>query len=113
MIRRPPRSTLFPYTTLFRSAPLQATHQELSLANARHLSQYAALGYYGIPALLLGGAISTGESPAPGTPRVTLWEVHGRWTPAKFDLSGLYARGSISNAGPLNEIGRASCRERV
>src|SRR3712207_8620496 len=24
MIRRPPRSTLFPYTTLFRSEPLQA-----------------------------------------------------------------------------------------
>src|SRR5258705_6663727 len=24
MIRRPPRSTLFPYTTLFRSAPSQA-----------------------------------------------------------------------------------------
>src|SRR3712207_7790974 len=24
MIRRPPRSTLFPYTTLFRSTPLQA-----------------------------------------------------------------------------------------
>src|SRR5260370_2352230 len=24
MIRRPPRSTLFPYTTLFRSAPLPA-----------------------------------------------------------------------------------------
>src|SRR3712207_7432032 len=32
MIRRPPRSTLFPYTTLFRSQvrqrPLQAAHQE-------------------------------------------------------------------------------------
>src|SRR5438067_9688835 len=26
MIRRPPRSTLFPYTTLFRSHPLQAPH---------------------------------------------------------------------------------------
>src|SRR5690242_21049578 len=25
MIRRPPRSTLFPYTTLFRSGPTQAT----------------------------------------------------------------------------------------
>src|SRR5258705_7108581 len=24
MIRRPPRSTLFPYTTLFRSSPLEA-----------------------------------------------------------------------------------------
>src|SRR2546421_9779707 len=84
------------------AAPLQATHQELALANARHLSQYAALGYYGIPAWLLGGAISTGESSAPGDPRVTLWEAHTRWTPAKLDLSGLYARGSISNTGPLN-----------
>src|SRR2546429_6919129 len=26
MIRRPPRSTLFPYTTLFRSAPLEGKH---------------------------------------------------------------------------------------
>src|SRR2546426_3152045 len=26
MIRRPPRSTLFPYTTLFRSAPAQRRH---------------------------------------------------------------------------------------
>jgi hypothetical protein len=84
------------------AAPLQATHQELALANAHHLSQYAALSYYGIPALLLGGAISSGESPAPGDPRVTLWEAHMRWTPAKFDLSALYAHGSISNAGPLN-----------
>src|SRR3712207_8499915 len=29
MIRRPPRSTLFPYTTLFRSRSLEATHQTL------------------------------------------------------------------------------------
>src|SRR3712207_9024384 len=28
MIRRPPRSTLFPYTTLFRSDDLAATHPE-------------------------------------------------------------------------------------
>src|SRR2546430_6105065 len=27
MIRRPPRSTLFPYTTLFRSSPPTLTHQ--------------------------------------------------------------------------------------
>src|SRR5256885_3143008 len=31
MIRRPPRSTLFPYTTLFRS-PASTTHQQLSAA---------------------------------------------------------------------------------
>src|SRR3712207_7217661 len=31
MIRRPPRSTLFPYTTLFRSRALPAATQDLSL----------------------------------------------------------------------------------
>src|SRR5690349_23116897 len=33
MIRRPPRSTLFPYTTLFRSRPLDSGHRHLP---ARH-----------------------------------------------------------------------------
>src|SRR3712207_7014891 len=28
MIRRPPRSTLFPYTTLFRSHPLEHRHDQ-------------------------------------------------------------------------------------
>src|SRR5260370_25259313 len=48
MIRRPPRSTLFPYTTLFRSAqkpfgkhepqahPEKAVHQRRVLAGAQH-----------------------------------------------------------------------------
>src|SRR5258708_22372625 len=31
MIRRPPRSTLFPYTTLFRSLPRQALHGSASV----------------------------------------------------------------------------------
>src|SRR2546422_7950665 len=30
MIRRPPRSTLFPYTTLFRSPSCRAAHKEAS-----------------------------------------------------------------------------------
>ena len=88
------------------SAPLQATHQELALANAQHLSQYVALGYFGIPGLDLGAAVTTGDAvkvpappnaPIPGSQRVTLWEAHARWTPGKFDLAALYAHGSISN----------------
>src|SRR3712207_7965524 len=35
MIRRPPRSTLFPYTTLFRSASCRARHQRTGRCNAR------------------------------------------------------------------------------
>src|SRR5258705_9435802 len=34
MIRRPPRSTLFPYTTLFRSCPGQAAAQAEAQADA-------------------------------------------------------------------------------
>ena len=99
------------------AAPLQATHQELVLANARDLSQYIALGYYGVPGLSLGAAISTGKAvkiPAPpntpilGSQRVTLWEAHARWTPAKFDLSALYAHGSISNLGAANALNPGS-----
>jgi hypothetical protein len=88
------------------SAPLQATHQELALANAQHLSQYLALSYYGVPGLTIGAAISTGDAvkvpappnvPIPGNQRVTLWEGHTRWTPGKFDFAALYAHGAISN----------------
>src|SRR2546422_8392267 len=38
MIRRPPRSTLFPYTTLFRSAPVaHADNEHLDLEIVRRL----------------------------------------------------------------------------
>src|SRR5256885_13201002 len=36
MIRRPPRSTLFPYTTLFRSYAPRPVHETLALARERH-----------------------------------------------------------------------------
>src|SRR5258707_4661466 len=35
MIRRPPRSTLFPYTTLFRSAPCRGRHGDGEPADGR------------------------------------------------------------------------------
>src|SRR2546426_4963928 len=36
MIRRPPRSTLFPYTTLFRSQSARQEGRPLSIAGGRH-----------------------------------------------------------------------------
>src|SRR2546430_6308350 len=41
MIRRPPRSTLFPYTTLFRSDVLQDTFLEV----VRSIKQYRGEGH--------------------------------------------------------------------
>src|SRR2546430_8991411 len=46
MIRRPPRSTLFPYTTLFRSVPalgVARAAEELPVAAEAHLHGAAAL----------------------------------------------------------------------
>src|SRR3989442_10959740 len=37
MIRRPPRSTLFPYTTLFRSAYENSLHGHAQMLGATHL----------------------------------------------------------------------------
>ena len=34
--------------------------------------------------------------------RVSLWDLHARYTPGEWDLSALYSRGSISNTEALN-----------
>src|SRR3712207_8137129 len=59
MIRRPPRSTLFPYTTLFRSASTMDTLVSLGIVAATAWSLWA---------LLLGGAGAIGLRMEP-----TLW----------------------------------------
>ena len=88
-------------------APMQATHQELAIANAQHLSGFAALNYTGVLGLLVGGSVfSGGVVPAlpnlPDNERATLWEVHARWTPGKFDLSAVYAHGYFINTAEAN-----------
>src|SRR5260370_33247868 len=42
MIRRPPRSTLFPYTTLFRSRPLSAAARRNDLTMVKLLLDHGA-----------------------------------------------------------------------
>jgi len=86
-------------------SPLGAAHQELSLAKARDLSVFGALNWRGVPGLLVGGGLFTGgatHGQSPASARVTLWDVHARWTPGNWDLSALYSRGSISNSAALN-----------
>jgi hypothetical protein len=89
-------------------APMQATHQELALANGRNLSQYVSLNYRGVPGLTVGGLIFTGKAvpaqPTIGSQRATLWETHARYQPGKWDLSALYARGTISNTAAANAL---------
>src|SRR3712207_9197715 len=106
MIRRPPRSTLFPYTTLFRS-------DEVLAANEAYAANFGDKGALPMP---------------PGRHFAILTCMDARLDPAKY--AGL-AEGDahvIRNAGgrasddairslvisyKLMEIGRAPCRERV
>src|SRR3712207_6911805 len=58
MIRRPPRSTLFPYTTLFRSVDARRAHRrpaQLQL-HAQRLGEAADRGLRGIVRALSGDA---------------------------------------------------------
>src|SRR3712207_7122605 len=47
MIRRPPRSTLFPYTTLFRSVRAQRA-EVLLVVDPAHDDQYRAVAHVGV-----------------------------------------------------------------
>src|SRR5256886_8002767 len=55
MIRRPPRSTLFPYTTLFRSRAGVTVHALGYSQGASTVSRWAALGKAKIDRLTLWG----------------------------------------------------------
>src|SRR2546425_9982978 len=101
MIRRPPRSTLFPYTTLFRSLVHDhGVHRRAprELVDERErLDRYPRSLRLGAPRELCALALPGGahRAPAPGRVRVAL-----------------FAREAPDRLAEL-EIGRASCRERV
>ena len=92
-----------------RESPLGAIHQEGQLAKSRSLAVHGALNWRGYPGLLVGGSVFTGgagqASPgfAGGDARVSVAELHTRYTPGAWDLSALWAWGHISNTQALNQ----------
>ncbi len=92
-----------------RKSPLGSIHQELQLAKASDLGTYGALNYRGIPGFVVGGSVFTSKISQDNADiaiakdaRMTLWDAHTRWTPGNWDLSALYAKGTISDTGALN-----------
>src|SRR2546422_3415666 len=124
MIRRPPRSTLFPYTTLFRSL-LRCVHPHQPLAHPgsvlleRPGARHCRLRYshWLIWKRRVGGATSaTGMTRHGKTSRRNVAErrncYHG-FSRRILATSLCYALFATSLAAQRPEIGRASCRERV
>ena len=88
-----------------KTSPLGSIHQEMSLAKGHDLAVFGAVNWRGVPGLLLGGSLFTGnatQGQATVSGRVTLWDAHARWSPGRWDLSALYTRGTISNTAALN-----------
>ena len=88
-----------------RASPLGSVHQELALAKARDLAVFGAVNWRGVPGLLLGASVFTGgatHGQAAAASRITLWDLHARYTPGRWDLSALVTAGSISNTAALN-----------
>src|SRR2546422_11586141 len=103
MIRRPPRSTLFPYTTLFRSPRPSPPHHV-------HFIEQPALERARDRVVDRPGALAAAEHEQRGTGGEEP-ELHqcGVATPRL----GHTDRVAEREYGRAREIGRASCRERV
>src|SRR5256885_16538609 len=106
MIRRPPRSTLFPYTTLFRSHlqrraiiyVRQSTFIQVVQNRESQLRQYNLAGY--VREL---GFVEV----------ETIDEDLGRSASGLVDRPGFQRLVTEICEGQIGEIGRGSCRERV
>src|SRR5258708_10585957 len=73
MIRRPPRSTLFPYTTLFRSSHPDGISFEVLDADPRRVKR---LRVRGLPRAAPPAAASPSHRPADASAQITRSEEH-------------------------------------
>lgn len=95
---------------------IRSAHQEGSQADAHDLSIYGALNYQR-PGLLVGGGIFTGDTGQNGQAaaalrgvqaRLTLWDLHAKYSVAGWDLQALYARGTLGDADRVNAVTSAA-----
>lgn len=87
-------------------SPLGSIHQEAAKAKARNLALFGAANWRGVPGLLVGASLFSGNATHGqagfASARVTVADLHARWTPGRWDLSTVYARGNISGTDQLN-----------
>src|SRR3712207_9593201 len=115
MIRRPPRSTLFPYTTLFRSlelAPgLLEIFREVARSRARGRDLLFGAGDGGV-AVALEGGVGGGLLFRQHREGLLVFRLETGLLMLEGGHLGALAGEALVLDG-LRQIGRASCRERV
>src|SRR3989449_9145157 len=103
MIRRPPRSTLFPYTTLFRSLGPRTTHHAPRTFLLTFDDGYASLADHAYPVLAELGFTATTFLITDHVGRTNTWDVRYTWRRlAHLDWPAIEVRQPAPR-----EIGRA------
>src|SRR3712207_8983631 len=122
MIRRPPRSTLFPYTTLFRSRFVYNLMSDGELGEGPTWEAAMSAGHWKLDNLIC--IVDVNRMQADGAPAGVLnseplqakWEAFG-WHAQRVDGNDVGALARAFDAARAlqepKQIGRASGRERV
>src|SRR2546427_10348730 len=117
MIRRPPRSTLFPYTTLFRSQlPPAASESRTRKVAAQAIEYFATRPNIEEVTVIFGFSSSgSGATAAMAFPTLKDWSERGRkeTTATEVTAANAFFAGIKDGTVLAMKIGRASCRERV
>src|SRR2546427_565952 len=100
MIRRPPRSTLFPYTTLFRSGLVGAG---LGHRGGSALDREALVGFVGVRG---AGEVARWDGCAPGSAAVLAAREAGR--PADRGRGGHARRGAVERLRAVDVVAGAT-----
>lgn len=90
---------------------LRETRSAGGEAAANDLAFFGALNYRGMPGLLLGGSVFTGNTGQDGASNpalkgvdgnLVLWDVHAKYSVGNLDLQTLYARGTLGDTDKIS-----------
>lgn len=95
----------------FATKGVREGRRNVSEAPAEDIAFSARLDYSGLPGVTVGTSLFTGNTSQNSDAlkgidaRLTLWDVHARYTKDKLDLRALYAQGHLSDAAKINAAG--------
>ena len=103
----------------FSTKGVREGRRNVSEAPAENIAFTGRIDYTGHPGVTVGASLFTGNTaqnndalPSGVDARLTLWDVHARYTKDRLDLRALYAQGHLSDTEELNSTFGLEAAER-